>query len=259
MNPISSIENGFIRLAYLASGWKILERRGNIFVLEDRGSIIMKCGYSTTYSILNKKSIYTHSYFDYFIPLAYLHNRPRILVIGMGGGTIPLQMARLLGSDASIEVVDVNGSIMELAKRHFLKGESIKTAIGDGVEYLSGKRREYDLIILDAFEGPRIPQQFLERRFAEIAGDALADDGILGINVDTMDGRVKSYMKIMQERFKVYSIRPSLTSTNLILICSKKLDNNQIADAVNSRIKKTGENEFLVRRYAGLHSNGKGY
>lgn len=252
MNRIAAIKNNFIKFLYLASGWKLLEKRGNIFVLEDKSRILMKYGYSTTYSIFDKKSLYTHSYFDYFLPLAYLYKRPKVLVIGMGGGTIPMQLKTLFGSKMDLEVIDINENVMSLAKKYFLNGENIKTLVGDGARYVSRKENEYDLIILDAFEGSRIPQQFLGRRFIRSAHIALNENGILGINVDMSDTRTKGYIKFLEEQFKVYKLIPSLAATNLILVCSKRFDKTYIANAVNKHIKKTGENEFLLGRYNNL-------
>ncbi len=252
MNHLSEIKNNVIKFLYRVSGWKLLEKSGNIFVLEDENRIVMKHGYSTTYSIFNKRSLYTHSYFDYFLPLAYLYRRPKILVIGMGGGTIPMQFKTLFGSKMDLEVVDIDKTVMALAKKHFLKGKNIKTIVEDGARYVSKKENEYDLVILDAFEGLKIPQQFLKRRFIRNAHAALNRSGILGINVDMSDMRTKGYVKLLEEQFKVYKLMPSLTATNLILVCSKRFDKTYIANAVNKHIKKTGENEFLLGRYNNL-------
>lgn len=251
MNLISEMENSIIRLVYIAGGWKILARNGNIFVLEGKNRIEMRCGYSTIYSILDKRSIFTHSYFDYFLPLAYTHENPKILVIGMGGGTIPLQLIRLLKNRMSLEVVDVNGEILKLASKYFLKGESIRTVMDDGARYVSTKKGEFDLIILDAFDGPNIPKQFMGEEFVKNASNALSDNGILGINVDISNSRTNDYIKILGRQFRMYRLRPSLTSTNLVLICSKKFDKTYIANAAN-KIREIEGSEFLIRRYSAL-------
>ena len=41
------------------------------------------------YSRIHKNSVYTHEYWDFFIPLGAISENPKFVLIGLGGGTIP--------------------------------------------------------------------------------------------------------------------------------------------------------------------------
>src|SRR5271157_3496842 len=60
------------------------------------------------FSKISKKSVYTGGFWDYFIPLAFAFDRPRVLVLGLGGGTMPYQIGTLTKGKASIDSVEIS-------------------------------------------------------------------------------------------------------------------------------------------------------
>jgi len=249
MGIITQIESMLVKYTYTARGWKFLDEYDGIMVFKNNERIVMKYGLSTLYSVISKKSLYTHSYFDYFIPLAYLYKDPKVLLIGIGGGTIIVQLNKLLGSSLQLEAVDISKGIVDMAKEYFLDNIPLNYTIMDGAEYVSSKKDRYNLIILDAYKGLEVPGQFFEDSFMENAKAALTDDGILAINMTVDDLRLIGYVSKLEKYFKVYRFRTSLIDTNTILICSKKLDSKSISTTVLANMPKTSDNEFLFRRY----------
>lgn len=252
MNFLTLIENSVTKYVYHSRGWKLLAEKDEILVFENEDKVVMKYGFATIYSILDKRSIYTHSYFDYFIPLAYLYESPKVLMIGMGGGTILLQLNKLLGDKVHVDTVDVNKDIVEFAQKYFLNGTKTDIYIADGAQYVSGKKNAYDIIILDAFKGPRVPEQFFDEKFIEDANAALGEDGILAINIDVYDTHLDKYIAKLGKLFKVYKFRTSLHDSNVIIICSKKFDREYISNAVKADMPQTDENKFIFMKYGDL-------
>jgi len=252
MNLLTLIENGFTKYVYTSRGWKLLAEKDEILVFENDNKIVMKYGFSTIYSILDKRSIYTHSYFDYFLPLAYLYESPRILMIGIGGGTILLQLNKLFGDKIQIDAVDVNKDIVDMAKKYFLSAVKANIYIADGAQYVSGKKNQYDIIILDAFKGSSIPEQFFEQTFIDNVSAALTDNGILAINTDMYDKHLEPFREKLEKFFKVYKFRTSLFDWNVIVICSKKFDREYIVNTMRASMPKTEDNKFIFMKYEEL-------
>lgn len=94
-----------------------------------------------------------------------------ILMIGMGGGTMPTVLAELY-PDAEIAVVEIDPAVVTVAKEHFgfVPTEKMQVIAQDGRVFvkraaLNGAR--YDLIVLDAFNGDYIPEHLMTREFLQ--------------------------------------------------------------------------------------------
>tara|TARA_R110002072_G_scaffold142853_4_gene288586 strand:- start:9418 stop:10308 length:891 start_codon:yes stop_codon:yes gene_type:complete len=110
----------------------------------------------------------------------------RILVAGLGGGTIPMVM-RELYPDAVIDVLEVDQAVVNVAKEFFGYREDERHAVHvvDARVFIkrAGLRGEqYDYIVLDAFSGEYIPEHLLTREFLQEVADILADDGVVVAN-----------------------------------------------------------------------------
>ena len=86
------------------------------FRVEDRGyEKILKYG-DITYSKIRGGGIYTQEYWDYFIPAAYAFPNPKILLIGLGGGTVAFQLTSLLQNRLEFDAVETSRKAVELSK-----------------------------------------------------------------------------------------------------------------------------------------------
>ena len=122
-------------------GWKVLLeiKEGRIDVVQRKDDrVVLSQNY--VYSKLSDGSIYTHSYWDYFIPMAALNKRSRVLVLGLAGGTIPYQMNVLFGKRARIDAVERDRNMVRASKAFLPKRLNAKIIIGDGFSTLPGRR-----------------------------------------------------------------------------------------------------------------------
>lgn len=110
----------------------------------------------------------------------------RILVIGLGGGSLPRLMQKLF-PDASIDSVEIDPAVVEVAKDYFdfRPGARDRVIERDGRVFvrralLAGER--YDVILLDAFTGDYIPEHMLTREYLLECQELLADGGVLVAN-----------------------------------------------------------------------------
>lgn len=114
-----------------------------------------------------------------------LHPR-RILVIGLGGGSIPMTFAALF-PDAHIDVVELDPAVLRVAKRYFRFRETpnMKVAISDGRVFVKRAQlagNHYDFIVLDAFTGDYIPEHLMTTEFLTEVKSILTEDGVLVAN-----------------------------------------------------------------------------
>ncbi len=223
------ITNAIARIAYVLRGWKVIEQRKSIFILKKGSSLMMCHGFGTIYSLSNSDSYYSNSYWDLFIPLPGLYEKPRVLIIGLGGGTIARQLSAFY-ENADIEVVEIDRDIAELAQKHFPIGKA-KVVIAEGAEYIRNAEAVYDLIILDAFVGTSVPESFSTVQFFSSAWHALSKNGILAINYM---GDINPARGLAKD-FSVYTLQSPLSAGNRIVICSKSLNSGSIKKRVSER------------------------
>ena len=225
---------------------------GNSIKITEKGSVRTLKYNDFVYSRIDKDSLYTHEYWDFFMPLPYAYDSPRILMIGLGGGTIVHQFSQLFGSRLDIEIVELDSYMPEVYER-FL-GEKIlsKVIIRDGAEYVSAYKSKYEIIILDAYDGHgNIPDHFLKEKFVEDAYNSLKDGGIFAVNcIGSMLGqRLDDFLKILTKKFQVYRLDTSLYTLNVVLICTKGKELEDLFKQMLFKMKVEGKNEFIVNAY----------
>jgi spermidine synthase len=116
-----------------------------------------------------------------------LNSSPKdVLVIGLGGGSIPITLSELY-PQARIDVVEIDVAVLRVAKQYFdfNETEKIKVHISDARVFIKRagiKKQKYDLIILDAFTGDYIPEHLMTVEFLQESKRLLKNDGTLVAN-----------------------------------------------------------------------------
>ncbi|WP_459615834.1 spermidine synthase [Bordetella sp. 2513F-2] len=110
----------------------------------------------------------------------------RILVIGLGGGTLPMALADLL-PQAEIDTVELDPAVVRVAQAYFGFRPSARLRVhqADGRAYVERAVREgqrYDLVLLDAFDEDYIPRHLTTREFLGQVRALLAPQGVLAAN-----------------------------------------------------------------------------
>lgn len=113
----------------------------------------------------------------------------RVLIVGLGGGTLPGALARLL-PQAVIDTVEIDPAVVKVAERHFGYAVSPRQRVfvQDGrafVQAAAARGERYDLVMLDAFDVNYIPPHLLTREFLQEVRSLLAPGGVLAANTFT--------------------------------------------------------------------------
>src|SRR5580704_9522327 len=116
--------------------------------------------------------------------LAYPTSPKRILMIGLGAGSISTYLGRAM-PDAQIDVVELDPGVISAGKDYFglRETERVRLIAGDGRVYLNRHKDLYDLILLDAFRELGIPFHLLTREFFGLVKEHLAPGGAMASNV----------------------------------------------------------------------------
>jgi len=107
----------------------------------------------------------------------------RVLIVGLGGGSIPTALAEVL-PNTQIDVVEIDPAVTRVAKQFFgfKDGPKMRVIEMDGRVYVKRAIREgtkYDTILLDAFDHEYIPEHLLTREFLEEVESLLTPQGVL--------------------------------------------------------------------------------
>ena len=136
---------------------------------------------------LNDPDQFVFTYTRMMMGALYLNPHPRkILIIGLGGGVLPTALVKMF-PDTRIDVVEIDPAVVKVARQFFgfNPDQRIQVFEEDGRVFVkrAGKSgRQYDLIMLDAFDHDYIPEHLLTQEFLFEVKALLAADGVLAAN-----------------------------------------------------------------------------
>jgi len=130
--------------------------------------------------------------------LSALYAQPeprRILVIGLGGGVLPMAFRRVY-PNAQIDAVDLDPAVLNVAERYFgfTPDDHLHAYADDGRIFVRKQGRvgvRYDVIIIDAFDQDYIPEHLLTVEFLAQVKSIMAPRSVLAAN--TFDGALTPY------------------------------------------------------------------
>jgi len=110
----------------------------------------------------------------------------RILIIGLGGGTMSNTLAQLY-PQSQIDNVEIDQAVIKVARNYFgfFENDNVKTYNQDGRIFIKRallKKQQYNWIILDAFNGDYIPEHLMTKEFLQETKVLLSKNGILSAN-----------------------------------------------------------------------------
>ena len=142
--------------------------------------------------------------------LLYPAEPKRILMIGLGGGSISTYLGRFM-PDAVIDTVELDRRVIDVAKEYFALRESprVRYLAGDGRVFLNRNKQLYDLILLDAYRGGYVPFHLLTKEFYTLVRNRLAPGGAAAFNVHDGTKLYHSTVRTLSEVFPTIDLYPS--------------------------------------------------
>jgi spermidine synthase len=127
-----------------------------------------------------------------------------ILAIGGGGYAVPKAYYKDI-PDAIIDVVEIEPSLFDLAKKYFRvpTSDRLRNHVADGRRFLKDSEKKYDVIFGDAYYSLAcVPPHLTTKEFFELTKSQLKDDGIfIGNFYGDLTTRSNSLMHILMKTF----------------------------------------------------------
>jgi len=138
--------------------------------------------------------------------LALCEGPRRVLVVGLGGGTIPMFLRKHY-PQATIDAVEIDPEVVQVAKKFFGFREDSRMRVhtADGRRFIEQCRQPYDIIFLDAFGPDSIPRHLATVEFLQSVRRALTPRGLVAGNVWSRstnrqyDAMVRTYQEVFSE------------------------------------------------------------
>jgi spermidine synthase len=233
---------------------------------------------NTHQSAMNLKDGYTSSilYPDYLhLAIALKPDAKRVLVLGMGGGTVTKRFWRDYPG-VRVDTVEIDPMVIDVAKRFFQypTDARLRTFNEDARRYVQSTNERYDIIIVDCYYADAIPSHLVTDEFFRECKAKMTPDGVLAYNVigSVQGDSSKLFRSLYRTADGVWSrlyVFPvgiaqdhSLTTRRNIIVLAtdsgvtKDLLLRRIASRVDGRVTVTGFPTFGADLYGGVIAMG---
>ena len=174
-----------------------------------------------------------------FVGLALVPEPSRILVVGIGGGTMPMFL-RAYYPNATIDAVDIDPDVVQVAKDYFgfREDDRLKAHVGDGRAFVEKTRDPYDIIFLDAFGTRNVPVHLTTAEFMQAVRRAVKPAGVIVGNIwgrsanPLYDAMVRTYQEVFDE---LYMLDVPGTTNKILLALPRKQVLNRAMLVKNAR------------------------
>ena len=163
-----------------------------------------------------------------FTSLALCNEPRRILVVGLGGGTLPMFLRKHY-PDVTIDAVDIDPDVVFVAKEFFgfREDRRMRGIVGDGRAFIEKTREPYNLIFLDAFGSDTVPPSLTTQEFLRAVRRAVRPDGVVVGNIwnrqsnPLYDSMVRTYQEVFDDLY-ILEVRGT---GNMILLALPRREN----------------------------------
>lgn len=207
----------------------------NIIVTEDssrrclRFTITRRTGQNQSCRFLENPQALVFPYAKMTLSSLLVQDDPqRILIIGLGGGTLP-EAYHTLFPEAEIIISEIDEAVLSVAEDFFdfAQTDKIKVDIGDGRVYVKRaalRNESFDLVIIDAFNGEYIPEHLMTEEFLQEIKQLLPEDGMLVSNTFSTsrlyDAESQTYQNVFGE---IINLRMNNTGNRIIIASRQSL------------------------------------
>ncbi len=127
-----------------------------------------------------------------------------ILILGTGGGSL-VQYCRHYLPDAHITAVEYDEELFAIAREHLFLPPASPTltyVIDEARRYINGCDEQFDLVLIDIFDGGETPAWMLEKSFIDQIKQRLTPQGAVAFNLLIENEKIfKRYYKLLRECF----------------------------------------------------------
>lgn len=156
----------------------------------------------------------------------------RILVVGLGGGTLPVALSELY-PDTQIDAIEIDPAVKMVAETYFgfRENDHLSVILQDARVFTKRalmRETRYDLIMLDAFNGDYIPEHLLTREYLEETRGLLSENGVVAANTFAISRLYDHESTTYREVFGTfYNVRSRVSANRVILASNGELPDRE--------------------------------
>lgn len=164
-----------------------------LLVKEDDESVVLSTNVLFgVQSVKMKEDGLSGMYYDYDLAAPIMagiseEDEAQILILGNCAGTYATE-CRQYFPNAELEGVEIDDKITKLAVDYFDMPEEVKVTTYDGRAYLNAVDKQYDVIMVDAYQDITIPFQMSSVEFFTLVKEHLTEDGVMVVNMNMRSG-----------------------------------------------------------------------
>jgi len=174
------------------------------------------------------------------VGLGLVEEPQRVLIVGLGGGTIP-SFLRKHYPRLTIDVVDIDPVVVDVAKRFFgfREDSRMHAYVEDGRRFIARHRNRYDAIFLDAFSADNVPYSLATQEFLYAVRRALTPKGVVVGNIwsrasnPLYDSMVRTYQEVFDELY-IMDVEARGNKILIALPRKERLSRNDMARRVKT-------------------------
>ena len=157
--------------------------------------------------------------------LLFRDDAREVLVIGLGGGSIPKYIHRYL-PQMRVTSVELNPAVLAAARQHFYlpdDDDRLGVVLGDGAAYVRNHPHAANVLVLDAFDGKGLASDLTSQEFYDSCLEALTEDGILVVNLWGSDKNFDVYLQRIEQSFEGrVLLTPTGRPGNIVIFAFKR-------------------------------------
>jgi len=199
------------------------------------------------------------------VGLALCEEPRRILIVGLGGGTLPMFLRKNY-PDATIDVVDIDPGIAYAAREFFgfREDDQMHVRLADGRQFIENSRQPYDAIFLDAFGNENVPAHLATQEFLQAVRRAVKPNGVVIGNIwrrnsnPLYDSMVRTYQEVFDELY-ILEVHGDVNMIMLALPRSQALGRDELMQLAR-KLSVAGKFRFDLgnpANYGFLHAQEK--
>jgi len=144
----------------------------------------------------------------------------RVLVLGLGAGTIPSYLFHKF-PNTLIDIVELLPELKDVASDYFAmpKDERLNIIIEDGYDYIMNTKHVYDVIFMDIFNKSGTPKKFYATKFYTGLSRLISSDGFVAFNTWVDSYSYSIYLEKLNSVFARVIEQSSPKSGNHIAFC----------------------------------------
>lgn len=195
--------------------------------------------------------------------LLFSQNPKRILVIGLGGGTLPTAFHALYPA-AHVDAVEIDPAVVAVAEEFFDFKPSANLVVHTQDARVWTKRAalkgaRYDLIVLDAFNGEYIPEHLMTQEYLQETKQLLAEHGTLIANTfavsDLYDHESTTYTSVFGS-FINFRIQES--ANRVIIVPGTAVSDDMLKERAAELVDRLRPYSVPIKRYARIINSSRG-